>query len=277
MSRLLTEKIFEITSNNNAKIFIASNILPPPDNKHLLLPGRPRMFLGLDGCRKITIDHKGILTTVSLRRGDILFAGSRCGHIPDDEEENEVLCLIADEKYFICNWQKADHSPSGLNTPHYLFQHNYPVNEPAYRTIKLIDEICSKPENEETVRLFAQSALLLTANLLKKTVSTNSKGFNTYMKLQNCVKENCLQPLNRKDVARILHLHPSHVSRLFDEFCEESFSAYTMRLRMESAKTLLEENNFTVKEVAFRCGFKNANYFSKVFKKYFGYSPSQTQ
>ena len=47
-----------------------------------------------------------------------------------------------------------------------------------------------------------------------------------------------------------------------------SMKQYTMEVRLQKARHLLENKTFqTIAEVAYDCGFNSANYFSKVFKK----------
>jgi len=46
-------------------------------------------------------------------------------------------------------------------------------------------------------------------------------------------------------------------------------------IRMEKAKLLLETEQFSVKEIAEKVGFEDSSYFSRVYKKYFGNSPSK--
>ncbi len=48
-------------------------------------------------------------------------------------------------------------------------------------------------------------------------------------------------------------------------------------MRLEKAKELLETTHKNVSEVCFEVGFNNPGYFSKVFKKEFGVSPSSLQ
>ena len=50
---------------------------------------------------------------------------------------------------------------------------------------------------------------------------------------------------------------------------------YVMRIRMEQARLLLtSQNELSVAEVGFRCGFDNATSFSRAFRQIFGTSPS---
>lgn len=50
---------------------------------------------------------------------------------------------------------------------------------------------------------------------------------------------------------------------------------FIREMRMKQARVLLEEGGLSVTEVAEQCGFSDVRYFSTVFKKYFGVSPSK--
>ncbi|MBQ8040550.1 MAG: helix-turn-helix transcriptional regulator [Lachnospiraceae bacterium] len=50
---------------------------------------------------------------------------------------------------------------------------------------------------------------------------------------------------------------------------------YLIQLRMNRALELLTKNEISVKEISFACGFTDEKYFSRAFKKRYGYPPSQ--
>ena len=50
---------------------------------------------------------------------------------------------------------------------------------------------------------------------------------------------------------------------------------FVTKMRIDYAKELLAANRRSVSEIAEMCGFSNAYYFSNVFKKQTGFSPSQ--
>lgn len=52
---------------------------------------------------------------------------------------------------------------------------------------------------------------------------------------------------------------------------------YLCRLRMNRALELLSQNELSVKQIAFLCGFTDEKYFSRAFKEKYGYPPSQLQ
>lgn len=87
-----------------------------------------------------------------------------------------------------------------------------------------------------------------------------------------------LQELSLKQLAdEVLFMSGNYLSKLFLKETGYKFSTFLTIQRMERAAQLLrEERDITVYEVAERTGFgNNPQYFSTVFKKYFGKSPSE--
>ncbi len=65
-----------------------------------------------------------------------------------------------------------------------------------------------------------------------------------------------------------------HFSRLFAQHEGMSPARYLLRARMEEAARLLRADDAVpIKLIAQRCGFADANYFSKVFRRFFGMAP----
>lgn len=67
----------------------------------------------------------------------------------------------------------------------------------------------------------------------------------------------------------------SYFKELFISKYKMSPVKYLTHLKIEYAKELLIIGKFTMSEIAERCGFENAYYFSTVFKKHVGISPKQ--
>ena len=95
----------------------------------------------------------------------------------------------------------------------------------------------------------------------------------------SCVEMNLDQPeLSLKQIAdEVLFMSGNYLSKLFLKETGYKFSTFLTIKRMEKAAQLLRENcDVTVYEVAEITGFVNIpQYFSTVFKKYFGKSPSE--
>ncbi|HYH02046.1 MAG TPA: response regulator [Bacillota bacterium] len=77
--------------------------------------------------------------------------------------------------------------------------------------------------------------------------------------------------------AEVVYMNEGYLSKLFLKETGEKFSHYLMRLRMEKAIQMIEKNGADrIYEVAQSVGLgNNPQYFSQLFKKYTGYSPSE--
>ena len=96
------------------------------------------------------------------------------------------------------------------------------------------------------------------------------------------IRESIIQNYSRTDYAldeviRQMPFHYDYLRKLFKKEVGMSPLEYMTSLRMKSAEMLLTAmwaNEYTVSEIAQMCGFDDALYFSRVFKKYYGCSPS---
>ncbi len=66
----------------------------------------------------------------------------------------------------------------------------------------------------------------------------------------------------------------AYIMRLFKAETNHSMADYILEKRINYAAQLLKESNLSVKEVYTKCGFTNSSYFSAIFKKIYGTSPS---
>ncbi|WP_166238976.1 response regulator transcription factor [Paenibacillus turpanensis] len=75
----------------------------------------------------------------------------------------------------------------------------------------------------------------------------------------------------------VFHLNVDYLGKLFRKETGEKFSNYLMNIRMEEAKKLIEKaESLKILEVAAKVGFgSNPPYFSQVFKRYTGCTPSE--
>ncbi|MGL1892506.1 MAG: response regulator [Spirochaetaceae bacterium] len=88
------------------------------------------------------------------------------------------------------------------------------------------------------------------------------------------IAENYREKLSLTLVADECLVSGSYLSRLFSEHLDINFIDYLNRYRINAAVILLRDKNITIKEVTYLVGYKDPNYFSRIFRKVMGISPS---
>lgn len=75
-------------------------------------------------------------------------------------------------------------------------------------------------------------------------------------------------------LAAQLNVNASYLSTRFKQEMGETLTDYIMKKRVEHAILLLNSTDLQISEIANRCGITDLQYFSKVFKKQIGHTPS---
>lgn len=96
--------------------------------------------------------------------------------------------------------------------------------------------------------------------------------------LKHCkeyVNGHYMEEINLESMAEKYYFNPSYFSTLFRNEYGVNFSEYLIRTRMINAKEFLISNKYKIKEIAAMVGYRDANYFIRAYKKYYGYTPDE--
>jgi transcriptional regulator GlxA family with amidase domain len=77
-----------------------------------------------------------------------------------------------------------------------------------------------------------------------------------------------------EELASLAHISPRHLSRTFRRATGVSIGEYRLRLRLESARTLMSQSTLKMEDIAAKCGFADARQLRRLWSKHFGSSPS---
>jgi AraC family transcriptional regulator len=92
--------------------------------------------------------------------------------------------------------------------------------------------------------------------------------------VMNYVRKHLAEEINLHTLAEVSCFSKFHFHRIFVAFTGETPALYINRLRLEQAANMLVGRpDFSIAEVAYRCGFSSLPIFSRAFKKYFGVTP----
>ena len=89
------------------------------------------------------------------------------------------------------------------------------------------------------------------------------------------INENYSLDFSLEDVADKVYLSAVYLSRLFKKMAGENFVDYLIRVRMNKAMELLQQPRFKAYEICEMVGYKNSRYFSRLFKQFTGFTPSE--
>jgi two-component system response regulator YesN len=97
---------------------------------------------------------------------------------------------------------------------------------------------------------------------------------NSIIKATQYIQQYYYQEITLQSISRLVHLSKNYFANLFRKEVGESFLEYLTRIRIEKAKTLLT-GELKAGDVGTLVGIQDPKYFSKVFKKITGVSPSE--
>lgn len=99
---------------------------------------------------------------------------------------------------------------------------------------------------------------------------TNAKLLEAIEEMENTLEE----PMSCAQLARSVGLSPRQLERLFSKYLNRSPTRYYLGLRLDRARFLLLQTSLSILNVALACGFVSASHFSKCYREYFGWTPS---
>lgn len=88
------------------------------------------------------------------------------------------------------------------------------------------------------------------------------------------VNLNLSSPLGLKDMAELFNVNSSYLSTLFKKEMGITLTDYVNKQRIDAALKLLNTGDMQVQDIAYFVGISDVNYFSKLFKKQVGNTPS---
>lgn len=89
------------------------------------------------------------------------------------------------------------------------------------------------------------------------------------------IEEHYFENLTLQEVADKVGITAGYLSTLFSQKLSCGFVDYLNMIRIEHACNYLTQNYFKTYEIAYKVGFNDEKYFSKVFRKLQGQSPSE--
>jgi len=195
-------------------------------------------------------------THVPLEDGDAIFIPT--GHIRARD--------IPDK---LCDYVSFNFEPDGeINLPIHI---KSAVHSEELLLIAALDKMNSRyyPDNEEKIgHLVACMLALLEDRVMMHNYSPLTRSIIAH------VNKNYASRITLDDIASITYFSPIYCDTVFKREVGRSIIDFLIDKRIEEAKKLLLAQTAALTSISERVGFGDYNYFSRVFKKRTGYTPS---
>ncbi len=263
----MDKSIFESHNLSNKKIpFIYHHDTPPH-------PHMPNWHNNIE----ILYFTKGTGTAIidseeyNVCANDIFIINSNNIHTVHSKDTISYHCLIVDSDFCVAN---------GINCAEIEYNGLIRSKEAEKLYMKAIHELdCNFPFKEAgckaaVLELMVYLSRNFASGSTKKSVSEKKSNESIRLAI-GYIRAHLNEKLTIEEIADEIGLSKFHFSREFKKVTGFTVISYINTLRCRNAKKLLAKNEFSVHEIALKCGFENDSYFSKTFKKYSGLLPSE--
>ncbi len=158
---------------------------------------------------------------------------------------------------------------------------SYDIPKNAVSLNKLTKKESQRLGSEQLIRTYLEQFLIMLLRSLTESEelfvfpSKESMQHHLAEDVKAYVEKNITAVIRTEDVCAHLGYSKTYVSKIFHTFCGDTIAHYVTERKIEKAKTLFAEKKMNVTEVSDYLGFDNPQYFSRVFKRVTGLSPTE--
>ena len=183
------------------------------------------------------------------------------------KEYLDVLYMNKDEKFIVNDIYKF------INGLEEICKNKNIYDDPniSNRISKIKKEHYNYLKKNELLREFIKLVNSIFDSILIKENTSNN-----YVKdIKNYIERNINKNITLEDAASYVNLSPHYLSKIFKKETGVNFISYLTDRRIEIAKYMLEDESIPISNIAIELCYSKSNYFSKVFKKKVGLTPSE--
>lgn len=133
--------------------------------------------------------------------------------------------------------------------------------------------ILSSENNISILKDFSQKIFLECTNAINN--SKIQENHPSIKKVCDYVDSHLNEDISLEQMADYINVSSFYLSKLFKEEKGVTFITFISDKRLEKARQLLEETDFSIKEITAEVGYNDQNYFSRIFKSKYGLSPKE--
>ena len=135
-------------------------------------------------------------------------------------------------------------------------------------------------ERESGYQRLCQYLMLASLELVARMVRGRKDAFETredsiFWQIAKYIDSHYAEDVSIERLVREFYVSPYHLSHMFREKTGYSVKQYILRRRLGEAQMRLAATQDSIQAIAEAIGFEDASYFSRIFSKYIGMTPSE--
>jgi AraC-like DNA-binding protein len=236
----------------------------------------PRIEIVLDGKQKMLwANNDGNVLEKVLSTNDLLYIAAHSWNKPIWQAPSTLLTILFGKQQIAITLLHWDGRQLILHG-----QANIPRRGPRVGSfiIQALTELTryNQPSKQnKTAYHLIHSLLSNTLDLLNVDIKTSSKTTSLFEAIRQYIDTHFREDVTRDFLADMFYISPNYLSHLFQREGKIGLNEYLNQIRLEYAKSLLKDYDLNIKEIAQASGFKDSNYFCRIFKKKTDRTPTE--
>lgn len=197
--------------------------------------------------------------------------------LPLENLDLETILMIANEEY-------QRQMPEITRYPYCLGNYSKKFVSALLRDIHTAHNLNITAELEDGVHIKIDKSLsaeeilkhiLSTLETLIKQLQSSHPDIKSIKIIKQYIDLNYDKKLKLEDLAELVYLSPAYLGIMFKRETGQNLSDYIADIRIDKSQELLKDITYNINEVSEIVGYKDTRYFSKLFKKTVGVTPTQ--
>lgn len=154
---------------------------------------------------------------------------------------------------------------------HYMIKHSYRIDE--LPMLKEIFGLTKKKTNITELKNEVKKWINTVLHYLEK--KNESQNLDHISLAKKWIMDHLNQNLTIQKIASQVYMNPTYFCEYFKNQTGETVLDFVTRIRIEEASVLLKTTDLKIYDISEKVGYTDTKYFSKLFKKRFGETPSK--
>lgn len=219
------------------------------------------------------MDIRNNINSESIYDKQALIQGLKLSSLQTIQEVvEEMFCNLRNKDYVGMDYVKTQVNYIINTATNFFHERGQDIADELFETGAIIDSI-EEYQNFDEIENWLKDFF---SALLKDNIEGQStKNVVVVTKMLKYIRENYNKSISLNDLSKKLYFTPNYLGKIFLKQIKKSFNDYLIEYRIDKAKELLNLCRYKIYEVGEMVGYKDIDYFRRIFKECTSISPTE--